>query len=426
MQLTVRQQNENENVSQAPTLGGFGGVVTGQAGGQKGRGAVSGRGSGFTNLQSYIRANESNPNAQLIQQRTGQATEAQRQAQTGFETQAGQARSQLQGIQEQAGVVRSALNDPTKFVLTPENIKRITELRTGKEAIANPTAIQQNVLQGAQGLQSQRGQLASALQRDVTGTGLQEYLRSQRVNPALATAGENRLDRFLAEQTTSGQQAIGGAMTEAERIALLNQPEQVGQIGQLVSQVQGDPYSSTEAIQKELSARQQAGEKQLTGLDRQYVGGKVGIRNLGQAEQSYNQYNAIQNQMQAVRNDINEILRQRSIAMAAKKREEDAINNNPNDAVVASRARFNIIQHDNTIRDANAKIQSQDKNFANLVEQSNSLQAEANLYSQFLSQMQKPREQLLQEYDPTALARLKALQQITGSSFEQLLGGKIV
>jgi hypothetical protein len=54
------------------------------------------------------------------------------------------------------------------------------------------------------------------------------------------------------------------------------------------------------------------------------------------------------------------------------------------------------------------------------------LQAEANLYSQFLSQMQKPREQLLQEYDPTALARLKALQQITGSSFEQLLGGKIV
>jgi hypothetical protein len=471
--LSVRQQNENENVSQAPTLGGFGGVVTGQAGGQRGRGAVSGRGSGFTNLQSYIRANESNPNAQLIQQRTGQATEAQRQAQTGFETQAGQARGRLQGIQEQAGVVRSALDDPTKFVQTPENIKRITALRTGQEAIASPTAIQQNVLQDAEGLQSQRGQLASALQRDVTGTGLQEYLRSQRVNPALATAGENRLDRFLAEQTASGQQAIGGAMTEAERIAMLNQPEQVGQIGQLVSQVQENPLTTKEGILNAISAKKQVEDQGLQGINKEEVYRLAGIpkEQIATAENLINEYKGIEssyadyiNKIQNINNQLKSSLysefnpdtNQRPGSLPTRNYgvpEVPGINfgqlfsapasqQNLQQAIIAYV--LNAINQQKppepTPEEIAAINSSRNKEAMNqlinqrtdLLRETNRLISRASQISQDpLSQKYKTFEQyytpqstvenVLQNLDPNRLARIRALEQITGMSFQPQL-----
>lgn len=422
--LSVRQPEENENISQAPTLGGFGGVVTGQTGGQRGRGTVSGRGSGFTNLQSYIRANESNPNAQLIQQRAGQATQAQRQAQTGFETQAGQARGQLEGIQSQAGLVSSALQDPTKFVSIPENVQRITALRTGQEAIANPTAIQQNVLQGAEGLQSQRGMIGQALQRDVTGTGLQEYLRSQRVNPALATAGENRLDRFLAEQTTSGQQAIGGAMTEAERIAALSQPEQVGQIGELVSQIQANPLSTQAGIQNALIGASRPEQEFIQGLNRDYIANQMGID---------------VDEVLRIANDYKEVNRQINELNAEKQNHENEIANleaeiarnrrdqNRDDLTEPQRqnARNLIRQNEALLRQRQEALNRTNVTLSGRISsREGSLQYyqdATNKYNDYLNQVQQNRENILSRFDPNRLARVRALSQISGFDFSPYL-----
>lgn len=446
--LSVRQPEENENISQAPTLGGFGGVVTGQTGGQRGRGTVSGRGSGFTNLQSYIRANESNPNAQLIQQRTGQATQAQRQAQTGFETQAGQARGQLEGIQSQAGLVSSALQDPTKFVSIPENVQRITALRTGQEAIANPTAIQQNVLQGAEGLQSQRGMIGQALQRDVTGTGLQEYLRSQRVNPALATAGENRLDRFLAEQTTSGQQALSGAMTEAERIAALNQPEQVGQIGEIVTQLQANPLATREGILNALTARQKEEEERINNINNLYIATQLGLgANIPASGYEVSQgmliepgeriFNKPENLPQVTQERLDEARRQfesqenfRS-QLAQLQREEEEVDRELAKAYRASNP-ANVgydlgfaIQTANVINSLEAQKSLIPQRRRDLFSQAPARTELAPLYQQYLGQLGRTREQILGQYDPNQLARLRALEQITGGSFNPLLSGRI-
>jgi len=428
--LSVRQPDENQNVSQAPTLGGFGGVVTGQTGGQRGRGAVSGRGSGFTNLQSYIKANESNPNAQLIQQRTGQAGARQTEALKGFESQAGQARGQLENIQSQAGIVSSALQDPTKFVATPQNVQRITALRTGQEAIANPTEIQQNVLQGAQGLQSQRGMIGQELQRDVTGAGLQEYLRSQRVNPALATAGENRLDRFLAEQTASGREAIGGAMTEAQRIAALNQPEQVGQIGELVSQVQANPLATREGILNAISAKQQEEEKGLLGLNKEFVQQKIGLSDLTGAQRlrtivqnRQENINLIKDAINADQNEINKLNN-------AINYENSVIQNDSKTPIEKSQAQFNIDRYNNQKAQREQSLNKRSENLIQVQNEVNqflqSAQPQIDLLNTYEAQIQRPREQILQTYDPTTLARLRALEQITGSSFQDLLGGRII
>ena len=51
MALTVRQDEQNQNIAQAPTLGSTSGEVIGQGIQQRGRNVASGRGSGFTNSQ---------------------------------------------------------------------------------------------------------------------------------------------------------------------------------------------------------------------------------------------------------------------------------------------------------------------------------------------------------------------------------------
>ena len=77
--LSIRQdQEENQNVAQAPTLGRMSGSISQGGGGQ--RRNVSQRGSGFTNLQQYVAANENNANPELVRQRTAQAGTGLQQA----------------------------------------------------------------------------------------------------------------------------------------------------------------------------------------------------------------------------------------------------------------------------------------------------------------------------------------------------------
>lgn len=447
--LSVRQEDQNQNIAQAPTLGQYGSVLTGQPTGQS-RGTVSGRGSGFTNLQSYIQANQDNPNARLIQQRTGQATQAQQQAQTGFGTQAQTAKTGLENIQQQAGIVRSALENPTEFVKTPSNIDRITALRTGQEVIANPRDIQQNILNLSSGLQSQRQSLGQGLQTDITGTGLQEYLRNQRSNPALSTLGENRLDRFLAEQTASGQQSIQAGQTEAQRIQELTQPSDVGDISTLAQNLQSNPLASRAGILQKFGEQQQLGEKELQDINNLYVASQVGLgseispegysynpttnilsspiyqysrpSNIGQAsteqinqaKQQYDNYNNFNAQLNKIDQDL---------ANAQQKFKTNTIISQNAGSGMDFATSIGASAEANNARNEIAKIEQQRKD---LLAQAPTRTELIPYYQQYLSQLGKTRQQLLSEYDPNKLARLQALQQITGGSYADLLGSKIV
>ncbi len=214
----IRPEEIDQNVAQAPTLGRQTGAISQGGGMQPQRRNVSQRGSGFTNLQQYVTANENNANPELVRQRTAQAGTGLRQAQTGFENVAKQAQTGLQGIQGVNTFVQDVLRDPTAAAANQANLQRFQALRTGQEAIANPTDVFRPFTQARSGFESQREQLAGGLRRDVTGTGLQEFIRSQRANPSLATQGENVLDRFLTESTTAGKTALQQAQERAGQI----------------------------------------------------------------------------------------------------------------------------------------------------------------------------------------------------------------
>jgi hypothetical protein len=167
----IKPEEMDQNVAQAPTLGRTAGSISQGGGGQ--RRNVSQRGSGFTNLQQYVTANENNANPEIVRQRTAQAGTGLQQAQTGFENVAQQARTGLQGIQGVNTFVRNVLRDPTAAASNQANLQRFQALRTGTERIANPTDVLQPFTQAQAGFGSQREQLASGLRTDTTGTGLQ-------------------------------------------------------------------------------------------------------------------------------------------------------------------------------------------------------------------------------------------------------------
>ena len=172
----IKPEEIDQNVAQAPTLGRQVGSIS-QGGGTGQRRNVSQRGSGFTNLQQYVTANENNANPEIVRQRTAQAGTGLQQAQTGFENVARQAQTGLQGIQGVNTFVQGVLADPTKAAADKANLQRFQALRTGQETIANPTDVLQPFTQARTGFESQREQLAGGLRTDTTGTGLQNYIR---------------------------------------------------------------------------------------------------------------------------------------------------------------------------------------------------------------------------------------------------------
>lgn len=290
--LSVNQENENESV--APTLGTPSGII--------GQGIIPGqtravtprqKGSGrFTNLQSYIRANEPesgglNPNARLIQQRAEQAGTQLGKRQTEFTKGLEPIRTGLEGIQERASVAQSAFQDPTRFVQSPENLKRFTALRTGQEKIPGVTETYGQIEPLRQGLTSQQRQIAGGLRTDV-GQNLQNYIRSQRPNPALATLGETQLDRFLTEQTPSGQSAIESAVSRAGQIESEQTPaqEKLTQLETLRSQLAENPLVTQSGILNRLGEIYRPEEQYLTsGINKQEVYRLSGI-NPNQIEQT--------------------------------------------------------------------------------------------------------------------------------------------
>lgn len=255
-QSQLQNQDQTQNSSVAPILGQSTGVLgQGVIPGQGQRSVSPGtKGSGrFTNLQSYIRANEPesgelNPNAKLIQQRVGQAQMGAEAGLEAFRTAQTKAQKGLEGIREKGQLVESAFKSPEEFIKQTPQLERFTALRTGTENIPTTQSLLSPLEQSQQQLQSTRQNLATGLQTDITGGGLQEYLRSQRAKPELATRGESQLDRFIAEQTPSGIAQLEAGRKQAETLQAL-QPESFASQQELASQIGQMPFISQSAIQ---------------------------------------------------------------------------------------------------------------------------------------------------------------------------------
>jgi len=408
--LSIRQdQEENQNVAQAPTLGRTTGSIS-QGGGTGQRRNVSQRGSGFTNLQQYVTANENNANPEIVRQRTAQAGTGLQQAQTGFENVAKQTQSGLQGIQGVNTFVGNVLRDPTAAAANQETLKRFQALRTGQEAIANPTDVLQPFTQARSGFESQRGNIASGLTRDVTGSGLQDYIRSQRANPSLATQGENVLDRFLTESTTAGKTAIQQAQERAGQIQATQIPGISGEVEALRQQVEPLQFRTQQGIQSGINPLVREQENFLTGLNNNvYLARQLGINNVEEAQNLKKQADEIsQNMNQFERNidsglkALQDLRNQRGMYF------DQDTSSSANELREKIKEREAAVNRDLEIRDSQRKFFINNKPILDKID----------AYNQ---RTKRSRQELLQEYDPNRLAKINALSQLSGQSFQDLL-----
>ena len=272
MAITERKL-EDQNASQAPTLG-MGSGTFGQQAQQRTNIAQGGSGR-FTNLQQYIKANESNPNAQLLQKEGTRRQEELGARQGEFTKQAEPIKQQFEGIRSGQQFVQSALQNPTGIVQDPSQLQRFTQYRT--QGIGDvETPFQQ--LQTARGtLGTQQEQLASGLetiQRDPNA--LQNFIQSQRVNPALATRGENVLDRFLTQSTESGQKAIAGLGTTAGAIRGTQAPSIIGDVESLRTQAMQNPLTVGQ-VQSTIQQTLTPEEEYIKSIDRKYLADQLNL-----------------------------------------------------------------------------------------------------------------------------------------------------
>jgi hypothetical protein len=442
--LSIRQdQEENQNVAQAPTLGRTAGSISQGGGGQ--RRNVSQRGSGYTNLQQYVTANENNANPEIVRQRTTQAGTGLQQAQTGFENVAQQTRTGLQGIQGVNTFVGNVLRDPTAAASNQANLQRFQNLRTGTEGIANPNEVYQPFTQAQAGFGSQREQLASGLRTDTTGSGLQDYIRSQRANPSLATQGENVLDRFLTESTTAGKTAIQQAQERAGQIQATALPGISAEVETLKTQVTPLSYITKEEIQSGINPLVNTESSYITGLNKDYIAQQLGLldktadpryTNLEVASvrrDTINKYNQRlaenQNILNTNNNELNRVQKEIEIENQNIKKNDDIINNAGGDKSKkesAQNSKNNAINKKRELEGNKNKIIGMigNINFDNNALQKGlssldiSLQPKLEEYETGLG---LNRQELLQKYDQPRLARINALSQLSGQSFQDLL-----
>jgi hypothetical protein len=420
----IKPEEIDQNVAQAPTLGRQLGSISQGGGMQPQRRNVSQRGSGFTNLQQYVTANENNANPELVRQRTAQAGTGLQQAQTGFENVAKQAQTGLQGIQGVNTFVQGVLANPTAAASNQANLQRFQNLRTGQEAIANPTEVFQPFTQARSGFESQREQLAGGLRRDVTGTGLQEFIRSQRANPSLATQGENVLDRFLTESTTAGKTAIQQAQERAGQIQATQIPGISGEVEALRQQVEPLQFRTQQGIQSGINPLVKEQENFITGLNKNYVAQQLGL-NVGDAQYIQDQVNKYQQNKQQADSLINannqkiqelneDIRKNREIV------DDDVssewVKKKASDDIVSSQAEINRRQE--TINRDRGNIDSQTNWYNDYLARNQDTLRKLNEYNQNIN---RNRQELLGLYDPNRLARVQALQSLSGLDLSSLL-----
>lgn len=454
-------QPEEQNASVAPTLGTSSGIIgQGVIPGQQGR-AVSPKqkGSGrFTNLQSYIRANEPesgglNPNARLVQQRAEQAGTQLGQRQSEFTQGLEPIRTGLQNIQGVSTLAQSAFQDPSKFVQTPENLQRFTAIRTGKEMIPGITETYGQVEPLRQGLTSQQRQISEGLRTDV-GQNLQEYLKSTRQRPELATLGEQQLDKFLTEQTPSGQSAIESAVSRAGQIESMQAPSQetLSQLETLKNQLVENPLATQSGILNRLGTERGISEQTLRDINNLYLAKQVGLGSSIPEKTittniTDNLVSASIPSMGYTRpTNLENVTPQKLQEAQAQTEAFDKFNAEKNDLdFKISGAIDRLRRIDNRILSgfgtdfasaANTQIERNRvaQDLADLQNQKNQLFKQSEgmrtelipLYREYANRLGRTRDQLLTEYDPATLARIQALSQLSGQGFGDMLGAKIV
>jgi hypothetical protein len=427
---------QNQNVSQAPALGEQSGTFG--AGVQQRKNIAQGGSGRFTNLQQYVQANEANnPNAGLLQReataRQGELGTKQQQ----FTTQAAPIKTGLETVRSGQQFVQSALADPTQYT-TPERLQQFAGYRTGGVGDIQTPYNQFQALRS--GLGTQQEQLASGLETiKSTPTALQNFIQSQRVNPALATRGENVLDRFLTQSTASGQQAIAGLGTTASAIRASQTPAIASQIEALKTQAQTGPLSSAD-VRNLITGQTAPEETFIKGITPGFVASKVGVDvNQGKSvAEQLEKYRTSKPILEAHNREINNLnnainYEQRLIDQANRVIQEEE----PKE-LESRRNRFQTYNNQKleAARQAKIEAQSQIDRFRQQVQLRNQsispeiLALDENSYNQFLannqgtidkyntylSQINKTREQYLAENDPTRLSRIQALQQLSGST----------
>jgi len=422
---------EDQNASQAPTLG-MGAGTFGQQGQQRSNIAQGGSGR-YTNLQQYIKANEANPNAQLLQREGTRRQKELGARQQEFTRQAEPIKQQFEGIRSGQQLVQSALQDPTKIVQDPSQLQRFTQYRT--QGIGDvETPFQQ--LQSARGtLGTQQEQLASGLetiQRDPNA--LQNFIQSQRVNPALATRGENVLDRFLTQSTESGQKAIAELGTTAGAIRSTQAPGIVGDIETLRTQTQGKPLSSAD-VDILLTGKITPEEEYIRNIN-QAEGKNLIARNLGKTTEELDmRLGELNYNINKIRRTIGQ--REKNLREAEKSTEYKIDVANLENSILADPRSANNSWTQRTRAEGLKNINDKFKNKTDLgtyAGESYIAELENSPYNKALREYEKKvnqlsstnKQQLLQQYDPTRLSRIQALQQLAGTTqFNPLLSGGI-
>jgi hypothetical protein len=436
-----RPQDQNQNPSQAPTLGEQSGTFGANA--QQRRNINQQGGSGrFTNLQQYVQANEANnPNARLLQReaQTRQGELGTKQAQ--YSSQANPlVRTGLETIKSGQQFVQSALQDPTQYV-TPERLQQFSGYRQGGTGNIESIYNQLNPLKS--GLTSEQERIASGLESIKSSpTTIQNFIQSQRVNPELATRGENVLDKFLTQSTQSGQEAIAGLGTTAGAIRQAQAPSIPSEIEALRTQVQAGPLTNVD-INNLITAQTTPEEEYVRNLNNLYVAQNVGLgSNLGEDKIQYSSdvlqiplmdYVKPQNLGTATQSSIEEAKKQydayNNFLNRRQELESEIAQNDKNqqsfDWNVAN-ANYDVgfaIENAEKSRANKNTLQKLKNEKSQLLRQSNNLDvSKVPVYQQYLNQLGKTKQQLLSEYDPTRLSRIQALQQLAGTTqFNPLL-----
>ena len=430
MAVTVFKPEEN-NASQAPTLGMGSGTFGVNA--QQRKNIAQGGSGRFTNLQQYVQANESNPNAQLLQKeataRQGELGTRQQE----FVKQAEPIKTGFETIRSGQQFVQSALDNPTQIAADPTQLQRFAGYRTqGIGDIETPF----NQLQTARGtLGTQQQQLASGLetiQRDPNA--LQNYLQSQRANPSLATRGENVLDRFLTQSTESGQRAIAGLGTTATGIRASQTPEIASQIESLRTQAQGKPLSSAD-VSSLLTGKITPEEEYIRNIN-QAEGKNLIARNLGKTTEELDQpLGELNYNINKIRRTIGQ--REKNLRDAENSTEYRIDVANLENSILADPRSSNNSWTQRTRAEGLKNINEKFKNKTDLgtyAGESYIAELENSPYNKALRDYEKKvnqlsstnKQQLLQQYDPTRLSRIQALQQLAGTTqFNPLLSGGI-
>lgn len=432
--IDASQRKPNEMESTPVLGGGQSGIISPQSPQSNAKSVGSGQ---FTNLSDYITANQG------ASQNLGSAIESDVQnkastAQNQFQQTVNQNKPVAQEFSQARSQFQDYFNRPS---LSQSDIQNATNLRTGNTDYQNKynSAIQ-NINSAKTGYNKEKESLSNLGQ----GKTLSSYLRGFGENPSAKTMGEVGLTRFLVNQTQPGQKALQTANTIAQNMQVNPQPD-IQEISNAYNQIAPDQ------LQSYSDAQRQKYISSLGNIDRnragQKIAGRLGISDIEAERNAFNQANQnfqnVSQQYQQRQDTLNNITNLSNEQI--KKMLQDEINAGgvPQRTGFAGMPGFggadpNVVYSGEQMLVGNRYADPNEINRQNLMgriqsslsplqQQQNELQKaiESNKYNQYQSQLQNANT-VSSALDPNEIARLQALQQLSGwEGLQEFLGGSI-